>query len=102
MSNVQLIDPQLKIGTRIKVGYLEDGTKVRVSKRTGALIPKPDRSHLTYFNRNKDKNVGPNDTTPELVLKKTYTGEDFMKIEYEFEEYIRLKEEKERLFVFEK
>lgn len=81
---------------------MEDGTKVRISKKTGALIPKPDRSHLTYFQRNKNKNAGPLDTDPELVLTKTYAGEDFMKIEYEFEEYLRMKEEKERLFVFEK
>lgn len=72
MSKVNLIDPQLKIGTKIRFGYLEDGTKVRVSKRTGALIPKPDRSHLTYFQRNKDKGIGPRDTDPNLVLTKTY------------------------------
>ena len=71
-----------------------------MSKKTGAIIPKPDRSHLTYFQRNKDKNPGPLDTKPELVLKKTYEGEDFMKIEYDFWQYIRLKEEKEKLFVF--
>lgn len=57
---------------------------------------------MTYFQRNKNKNAGPLDTDPELVLTKTYAGEDFMKIEYEFEEYLRMKEEKERLFVFEK
>jgi hypothetical protein len=39
----------LLVATKIKYGFLEDGTKVRVSKKTGALIPKPDRSHLTYF-----------------------------------------------------
>ena len=75
---------------------------MRVSKKTGAIIPKPDRSHLTYFQRHKDKTEGPLDTKPELVLKKTYEGEDFMKIEYEFQQYIRLKEEKEKLFVFDK
>lgn len=49
ISNVNLVDPQLQKPTKIKFAYLEDGTKVRVSKRTGALIPKPDRSHLSYF-----------------------------------------------------
>ena len=102
ISNVMLIDPQLKTGTKIKTGYLEDGTKVRVSKKTGALIPKPDRTHLSYFQRNKDKGIGPRDTDPQLVLSKSYAGEDFMKLEYEFEQYIRLKEEKEKLFVFDK
>ena len=49
ISNVSLIDPQLQVATKINYAYLEDGTKVRVSRKTGALIPKPDRSHLTYF-----------------------------------------------------
>ena len=53
VSNVALIDPQIGQPTRIKYGFLEDGTKVRVSKKSGAIIPKPDRSHLTYFNRTK-------------------------------------------------
>jgi hypothetical protein len=35
-----------------------------------------------------------------LVLEKTYTGEDFLKVKAEFDEYIRIKEEKERLLVF--
>lgn len=34
------------------------------------------------------------------MLEKTYTGEDFLKVKAEFEEYIRLKEEKEELLVF--
>mgnify|MGYP000450973083 FL=1 len=46
ISNVALIDPELDIPTRIKYGYLEDGTKVRVSKKSGSIIPKPYRSNL--------------------------------------------------------
>lgn len=73
---------------------------MRISKKTGTIIPKPDRSHLTYLNRTKSKEIGIYDTRGDLVLEKTYTGEDFLRVKAEFEEYIRLKEEKEELLVF--
>lgn len=88
VSNVALIDPTINKGTRIRYGYLEDGTKVRLSKKTGAIIPKPDRSHLTYLNRTKSREVGINDTRGDLVLEKTYEGEDFLKIKREFDIYL--------------
>lgn len=100
VSNVSLIDPEHNVPTRIKYGFLEDGTKVRISKKSGALIPKPDRSNLTYLNRTKGKEPGPNDTKPEDVVEKTYKGEDFLRVKAEFDEYIRMKEEKEGLMVF--
>jgi len=101
VSNVSLIDPETTKPTRIKYGYLEDGTKVRIAKKSGALIPKPDRSNMKYINRTKGKEAGPNDTKPEDVLEKTYkSGEDFLRVKAEFDEYIRIKEEKEGLLVF--
>ena len=102
MSNVMLVDPQINKPTRIRYGFLEDGTKVRVSKKSGAIIPKPDREHLTYFNRTKSRETGENDTAPDVALQKTYKGEDFSKVKAEFEEYIRMKQEKEELLVFKK
>ena len=95
-----MIDPQLNEPTKINKGFLEDGTKVRISKKTGALIPKPDRSDLTYLNRTKSRETGLLDTEPMAVLEKTYTGEDFFKIASEFDEYIRMKDETEKLLVF--
>eukprot|EP00352_Strombidinopsis_acuminata_P004711 CAMPEP_0176355110 /NCGR_PEP_ID=MMETSP0126-20121128/13060_1 /TAXON_ID=141414 ORGANISM="Strombidinopsis acuminatum, Strain SPMC142" /NCGR_SAMPLE_ID=MMETSP0126 /ASSEMBLY_ACC=CAM_ASM_000229 /LENGTH=78 /DNA_ID=CAMNT_0017707619 /DNA_START=285 /DNA_END=521 /DNA_ORIENTATION=+ len=53
VSNVGLIDPELNRAVRVKNAYLEDGTKVRVSKKTGAVIPKPARDDLKYVNRTK-------------------------------------------------
>ncbi len=41
-SNVNLVDPVTGKPTRIYKKYLDDGTKVRVSKRSGAIIPKPE------------------------------------------------------------
>ena len=84
ISNVSLVDPDLNVPRRVKSGYLEDGSRVRVSKKSGAIIPKPDRSTLTYLARTKDKKPGPLDTKPEHVLKKTYTGEDFLRVYQDF------------------
>ncbi|KAL7462095.1 hypothetical protein ACHAXS_004807 [Conticribra weissflogii] len=41
-SNVNLVDPVTGFPTRVTYSFLEDGTKVRISKRSGAIIPKPD------------------------------------------------------------
>mmetsp|Transcript_22791 Transcript_22791/g.37023 ORF Transcript_22791/g.37023 Transcript_22791/m.37023 type:complete len:197 (-) Transcript_22791:120-710(-) len=41
-SNVNLVDPVTGFPTKVSYSYLEDGTKVRISKRSGAIIPKPD------------------------------------------------------------
>jgi hypothetical protein len=100
VSNVSLIDPESGTPTRIKYAFLEDGAKVRISKKSGALIPKPDRSNLTYMSRTKGKETGGNDTKPEDVVEKTYRGEDFVRVKAEFDEYIRMKEEKENYMVF--
>lgn len=42
------------------------------------------------------------DTKPDDVLEKTYQGEDFVQVYNEFQEYIRIKEEKESLLVFDR
>jgi large subunit ribosomal protein L24 len=41
-SNVNLVDPVTGYPTRVIRKYLEDGTKVRVAKKSGAIIPKPE------------------------------------------------------------
>ena len=73
---------------------------MRVAKKSGAMIPKPDRSDLKYINRTKSKEQGDMDTNPEDVMEKTYKGEDFVKVFAEFQEYIRQKEDKEAQLVF--
>ena len=71
-----------------------------MAKKSGAVIPKPDRASLKYINRTKDKEAGDFDTLPEDVIEKTYFGEDFVKVYHEFQEYIRQKDDKEKLLVF--
>ena len=70
--------------TKIRYGYLDDGTKVRVAKKSGAVIEKPDRSDLKYINSTKAKEAGDMDTDPKDVLEKTYKGEDFVRVYAEF------------------
>lgn len=40
-SNVNLVDPSIGKPTRIAIRYTDEGEKVRVSKKTGTIIPKP-------------------------------------------------------------
>lgn len=70
---------------------------MRVAAKTGVMIPKPIRENLIYVNRTKDKKQGLLDTDPEDVLLKTYKGENFMEVYNEFQEFIRQKNEKEKL-----
>ena len=101
-SNVSLVDPGTGVGTRIKYGTLEDGQKVRISVKTGNIIPKPPRYDMKRLNRLRNKTDGPLDTDPELALKKTYRGENFELVYHEFREYIKQKEAKEKMLWFEK
>ena len=41
-SNLNLVDPVTGFPTMISWSYLEDRKKVRISKRSGAIIPKPE------------------------------------------------------------
>lgn len=69
-SNVNLIDPVTGLPTRITRKYLEDGTKVRVAKRSGAIIPRPEI--LLERRRPKKMNVTESDTLEEDVWEETY------------------------------
>lgn len=70
VSNVALLDPTDNEPTRVAVRYLDDGTKVRVSKRSGAVIPKNDevlRERRPRPGLNKER-----DTPKDAALKRTY------------------------------
>ncbi|PSS06418.1 50S ribosomal protein [Actinidia chinensis var. chinensis] len=73
VSNVQVLDPvtgkPCKVGTR----YLEDGTKVRISRGIGAsgsIIPRPEILRIRTTPR--PTVAGPKDTPMDLVLEQTY------------------------------
>lgn len=68
-SNVMLIDPTNGEPTKVSRRFLEDGTKVRISKKTGHIIPKPvplaDRKPRSSI-------VGPKDTEPADTFQVTF------------------------------
>ncbi|KAH0460439.1 hypothetical protein IEQ34_011102 [Dendrobium chrysotoxum] len=73
VSNVQVIDPVT--GRPCKIGYrfMEDGSKVRVSRgreASGSVIPRPEILKM----RRKPRPIepGPKDTPIDVVLEKTY------------------------------
>lgn len=102
VSNVNLIDPESGKGTKIRIGFLSDGSKVRISKKSKQIIPKPNMEHLSYAVRHKNKEDGPMDTPARVVMTRTYQGEDFGSVRAEFEKYISEKERLESLLVFDK
>eukprot|EP01040_Poterioochromonas_malhamensis_P013079 gene13079-14347_t len=69
-SNMMLIDPSDSKPTKIARRWTADGTKVRVSKRTGHIIPKPD---FSTFRRPRTKALGQKDTPADEVVKVTFS-----------------------------
>lgn len=70
-SNVNLVDPVTNQPTRVYRKFLEDGTKVRVAKRSGAVIPRPAILELTT--RAPNPIVTDDDTMEEDAWATTYT-----------------------------
>jgi large subunit ribosomal protein L24 len=72
-SNVALVDPSTDKPTKVTRRFLEDGTKVRVSKTTGHVIPKPE---LTMRRTERSNIVGEKDTEAEDVFEVTFDAYD--------------------------
>ncbi len=101
VSNVGLYDKEVQKATRIRYGFHpETGQKLRISVRSGKIIEKPKRNNLKREKRGKNKKVGLKDTAAEKAHEVTYQGEDFEAIKAEFEQFIKEKEEREKLLVF--
>jgi large subunit ribosomal protein L24 len=77
-SNVMLIDPKTGKPTRVGYKYLEDGTKVRVSKKSGEIIPKPERK-MRVRTSNPER-----DTAPDEAYAKTYTYSEMIELKNRF------------------
>mmetsp|Transcript_23093 Transcript_23093/g.47175 ORF Transcript_23093/g.47175 Transcript_23093/m.47175 type:complete len:197 (+) Transcript_23093:13-603(+) len=74
VSNVALIDPVENVPTRVKMAFLQDGTKVRIAKKSGAIIPKPE---ILRQRRLPHPIGGPaKDTAPDVALAKTRTADE--------------------------
>jgi large subunit ribosomal protein L24 len=74
VSRVQVVCPETNRPTRVEFKFLEDGTKVRVAKRSGAVIPRP--AVLAERRVPRPEKDGVKDTAPETVLERTYDDED--------------------------
>ena len=70
-SNVNLVDPVTGRPTRIHRQVLDDGTKVRVAKRSGAIIPRPEREP---YEKNVREPTGSCTTESDGVWDVTYDG----------------------------
>ena len=72
-SNVNLVDPVTGLPTRVRIRVLEDGTKVRVAKLSGAVIPWQKPPHPL---RTATDDVGDMDTAMDDVWEVTYDPDD--------------------------
>ncbi|XP_077403947.1 large ribosomal subunit protein uL24m isoform X2 [Vanacampus margaritifer] len=72
LRDIGLVDPTDRKPTEVEWRFTEEGERVRVSVRTGRIIPKPvlERRDGIVPQQWKD---GPKDTSPEDTLEKTYT-----------------------------
>ncbi|XP_063295906.1 large ribosomal subunit protein uL24m [Pelobates fuscus] len=71
LSQVSLVDPTDKKPTDVEWRYTEEGERVRVSLRTGRIIPKPVLQRRDGIIPEQWKD-GPKDTSVEDALEKTY------------------------------
>ncbi|XP_053330280.1 39S ribosomal protein L24, mitochondrial [Spea bombifrons] len=71
LNQVSLIDPTDRKPTEVEWRYTEEGEKVRVSVRTGRIIPKPVLQRRDGIIPEQWKD-GPKDTSVEDALEKTY------------------------------
>jgi large subunit ribosomal protein L24 len=74
-SNVSLIDPVTKHPVKVSWRYLEDGSKVRVTRgnlASGSVIPRPEI--LLQRRKPKPVSLGSSDTPVELAEKESYVA----------------------------
>jgi hypothetical protein len=74
-SNVSLIDPVTKAPVKVAWRYLEDGSKVRVTRgslASGSIIPRPEI--LKQRKKPRPATLGTSDTTLEVAGEETYSG----------------------------
>lgn len=81
VSDVMIVCPQTLQKSKIGFAFLADGTKVRIAKRSGAIIPRPEI--LTKRRKPLPTGDGPKDTPAEVVSKVTYKDEAGLYEKYE-------------------
>jgi len=69
-SNCLLVDPILKTPTRVALRFLPTGALVRVSRKSGSIIPWPETSKSKSIGYTAED--GHKDTSPENALVTTF------------------------------
>ena len=64
---VSLIDPETNLPGKVDIGFKEDGSKVRIFKKTGSILELPERMIPSYSQRHSDKVDGPLDTPSDIA-----------------------------------
>jgi hypothetical protein len=98
IKRVKLRNPHERdfVGMDVYTKRDEDGKVQRYSTETNELIP-INIPYKTYHERHIDKKEGPKDTPADIVLQKSYYGEDYVSIAQEFLARMREKKEVESL-----
>jgi len=63
-SNCNLVDPVTGTGTRVSVKTNDSGEQIRISTKSGSIIPWPDKK---WSFRKREAMDGPKDTPPEIA-----------------------------------
>jgi len=72
-TQVKLVDPTDERGCEVEWRYTEDGERVRVSKRSGRILPIPEMAKATAdFMAPESYTPGDKDTDPARVVEVTY------------------------------
>lgn len=72
-TQVKLVDPVDERGCEVEWRYTEEGERVRVSKRSGSILPIPEVSKATADFMHPDSYIpGDKDTAPDEVVAVTY------------------------------
>ena len=69
MSKIKLIDPETDKPGKVFIGYTQEGSRVRVFRKTNSILALPSREHLKYNERVESKVMGQSDTFPIDVLE---------------------------------
>lgn len=74
VSRVQIVCPETNLPTRVTFAFTDDGTKVRVSKKSGCIIPRPAILRKRRVARPEEDSV--KDTAPETAVERTFKDEN--------------------------
>lgn len=94
-NEVALVDPSDLLQTEIEWRFLEDGSKVRVSKRSGREIPVPKESEETYDYKTRATYTDKPKDTPGTVVGEITFKPSLQTFEMEIMKVMGIQEERE-------